>query len=236
VQWGGLVAVGRGVQVCCSAVAALVGSSTRATNSRERRTKGSGSTISREMDEELRDAARGGDVSGMERLIGEGANPNAGEGTNTLSPLQWAAAHGHLAAIAVLLKAGAHVDGIGAYQWTPLMNAAMNGHTAAMDALIAAGADVHLARKYGYTALHYASAWGHVDAALALLEAGAKADVRNDEGERPIDVVRDRRDRLCDVVCEHRRLRHVVHCRRVVRRFAPSQATRPTKPPCERCC
>jgi len=180
--------------VRCSAVAAVLGSSTRAANRRKRRTKGSSSTMSREIDGKLCDAAKRCDVGEMERLIAAGAYPNAFEGTYTLSPLQQAAMQGHVAAIAALLKAGAHVDGTDSSGTTPLMLAAYNGHTAAIDALIGAGADVHRANKDGDTALHYASAWGQLDATRVLLEAGAKAEVRNNEGKRPIDVVRGRRD------------------------------------------
>jgi len=118
-----------------------------------------------------------------------------------------------------------------------LRDAAGGGNVGEIERLIAAGADVHRADKDGDTALHAASRNGHVDAARVLLEAGAKTDVRNKWGKRPIDVVRDRRDRdrSLDVVCEHRRSRHGVRCGRVVRRFAPPPATRPTKPPFASC-
>jgi len=198
------------VQVRCSAVAAELGSSTRTTNSRKRRTKGLNSTLPRGMDLKLCDAATCGNVGEVERLIAAGADPNAFEGSSGWTPLIEAAENGHVAAIATLLKAGAHVDGADSYGWTPLMRAAMFGRTAAIDALIAAGADVHRANTLGDTALHRASMNGKVDAARVLLEAGAKADVRNKDGlflgKRPIDVVRDRRDRdrSFDVVCEHR--------------------------------
>jgi len=194
--------------------------------------------MSREMDEKLVDAADRGDVGEMERLIAAGANPNAFEGTSSDTPLQQAAWKGHVAAIAALLKAGAHVDGATSEGYTPLMRAAWKGHTAAIDALIAAGADVNRANKNGDTALHRASSNGRLDAVRVLLEAGAKADVLNKKGEQPIDMVRDRRDhnRSFDVVCERYRSRHAICCRRVVCRFALVWVwTRPTKPPSARC-
>jgi len=200
------------LQRCCGGA----GFGCAATNSRKRRAKGSKSTMSREIDGKLRGAATRGDVIEMERLIAEGANPNAL--VDDWTPLQRAADKGHVAAMAALLKAGAHVDGADSRGWTPLMLAAHNGHIAAMDALIAAGADVHLARNDGDTALHEASANGRLKAARVLLEAGAGADVRNNKGSRPIDVVRDRcdDDHSLDVVCEHHRSRHGVRCHGVV--------------------
>jgi ankyrin repeat protein len=140
--------------------------------------------------EKLRNAAKEGHVAEIERQIAAGADPNAFEGSTSATPLQWAAAGGHVAAMAVLLKAGAYVDGASSGGWTALMLAADYGHTAAIDALVAAGADVNRANNIGNTALHQASAYGQLDAARVLLEAGAKTDVRNKKGERPIDVVR----------------------------------------------
>jgi uncharacterized protein len=185
---------------------------------------------------ELCEAAGHGDVDEIDKLIMAGANPNAFEGTGSFTPLQRASREGHAAAIAALREAGANVNGANGQGISPLMFAAANGQTAAIDALIAAGADVHRANIDGDTALHWASAWGRVDATRVLLEAGAKLDVRNYEGKRPIEVVRDRRDRSrsFDVVCEHRRSRHGVRCRRGMCRSA-SGTTRPTKPPCARC-
>jgi uncharacterized protein len=184
----------------------------------------------------LREAAGRGDVAEIERQIAAGADPNAlvkdmfGFGHST--PLQWAAQKGHVAAMAVLLKAGARVDGTNREGYTPLMLAAWSGQTAAIDVLVAVSADVHRADKDGNSALHLASMYGHLDAARVLLEAGAKADVRNKKGERPIDVVRAplaRSLRLHNCVTPLRR-------RVAMRRFASRVLrTNPTRPPCVRC-
>jgi len=159
--------------------------------------------MSREIDRQLCYSAEHGNVGEIERLIAAGANPNAFDGTSDRTPLQRAAENGHVAAIAALQKAGAHVDGASRISKTPLMLAALDNRTIAIEALIAAGADVHRCDLFtGNTALHLASAKGNLDAARVLLEAGAKADVLNEAGERPIDMVRGRRDRdrSCDVV------------------------------------
>jgi hypothetical protein len=137
----------------------------------------------------LCDAAKSGDVAEIQRQIAEGADPNAFEGTDRLTPLQRAVLNGHFAAIAALLKAGARVDGADSSGRVPLMLAAWKGHTAAIDALVAAGADVNRADKDGDTALHRALWWGQLDAARVLLEAGARTDVRNKDGVLPIDKV-----------------------------------------------
>jgi uncharacterized protein len=140
-------------------------------------------------DERLVDAAESGDVAEIERQIAAGANPNAFEETGDYTPLQRAAEYGHLAAIAALLKAGAHVEGVNSAGFTPLMYASC-GRAAAIDALVAAGADVNHTSTSGDSALHWALMCGHLDAARALLEAGVRTDVRNENGEQPFDVVR----------------------------------------------
>jgi ankyrin repeat protein len=162
----------------------------------------------------LRDVAQRGDVAEIERQIAAGADPNAFEGTSGWTPLQRAAQGGHVAAIAALLMAGAHVDGVDSGGRTPLMYATEHGHAAAIDALVAAGADVHRANHNGNTALHWASRSSQPDAARILLEAGTRTDARNKSGKRPIDVVRDLTRSLarCGCVIMSRRCAAVLPC------------------------
>jgi ankyrin repeat protein len=143
-----------------------------------------------EVNRRLCDASRDGDVAGIAAALLAGADPNAYEGTDAWTPLQWAAHNGHVAAIAALLAAGARLDGVNSFGNTPLMYTAIYGHTAAMGALLSAGADVNHTDKGGETALHRASSYGHLDAARLLVDAGARMDVRNLYGQRPVDVVR----------------------------------------------
>jgi hypothetical protein len=183
-----------------------------------------------EVNWELCDAAESGDVADIERLIAAGADPNAADVEST--PLQAAAANGHIAAIAALLAVGARVNGAGRSGSTPLLLAASCGHAAAVTALLAAGADVHRADSRIFTALHWASREGHFDAARVLLEAGARTDVRNKYGERPIDVV------SCVAYTKWLRafaiLLHVARCRVALCRRAVGPVTSPMRPPCVR--
>jgi len=177
--------------VRCSAVAAVVGSSTRAAKKRKRRKKGSKTTMSHQVDDELCEASARGDVGEIELLVAAGADPNAFEGTDQMTPLQTAALNGHVAAIAVLLKAGAHVDGERHDTYTALMLASWGGHAASARSLLAVGANVHHVEiNCGFTTLHFAAANGYVDIVLALLDAGARVDVQDKAGQRPIEMVR----------------------------------------------
>jgi ankyrin repeat protein len=143
-----------------------------------------------ELDERLWRAAKDADVAGIAAALLAGVDPDAFEGSQVWTPLQWAAYNGHVAAIAALLAAGARVDGTDCHGTTPLMLAASHSRTVAIDALLAAGADIQHANKVGFTALHHASMWGHLDAARVLVDAGARTDAVTIDGNRPIDMVR----------------------------------------------
>jgi catechol 2,3-dioxygenase-like lactoylglutathione lyase family enzyme len=62
---------------------------------------------------ELHDAAKRGQLDVVQRLLAEGADPNAREPGDNTYPLHWAAAHGHLEVARALLDAGGDVHGIG---------------------------------------------------------------------------------------------------------------------------
>jgi hypothetical protein len=146
------------------------------------------SVMASDLSRRLCDAAEEGDVEGIAAALLAGADPNAL--VNDWTPLQRAAHNGHVAAIAALLAAGAHVDGASRSGKAPLMFAAIYGQTTAVAALLAAGANVNHANKGGsYTVLHWTARSGRVDAARLLLDAGARTEVRSKYGKRPIDVV-----------------------------------------------
>jgi ankyrin repeat protein len=140
-----------------------------------------------DLDRQLVDAVWRGDEPEIGSSIAAGANPNAL--VRNWTPLQRAAANGHVAAIVALLAAGARLNDADAHGISPLIHAVQWGHTAAMAALLAAGADVHRAATNGVTALHWASRHGHLEIARGLVAAGARTDVRNKDGKRPGDEV-----------------------------------------------
>jgi len=161
--------------------------------------------MSRKIDDELCDAAEKGDVAEIERLVAAGANPNAvrHDFEDEYYPIERAAVNGHIAAIAALLKAGAHVDRENSYMTTALMLAAWYARTDSVVALIDAGADVNHVNNNGETALHYSTINGHVGATRVLLEAGAEIEVSDTWGGRPSNRVRCWRGWSCVRVRVH---------------------------------
>jgi ankyrin repeat protein len=136
--------------------------------------------------ERLAAAARRGDVPAMEAASGAGADVNAFEGgyggEHGRTPLMEAAAGGSVAAIDVLLRAGARpraTDGLGS---TAVIAAASANRADAIAALVAGGASVNQADHCNCTPLHAAAVKGAVDAVRALVALGADKHVRTTGG------------------------------------------------------
>eukprot|EP01045_Picozoa_sp_COSAG04_P010097 COSAG04_NODE_608_length_12095_cov_54.626709_10_plen_499_part_00 len=117
------------------------------------------------LDGQLWEAAREGDAPAIERLVGEGASPDAKS-----KALYKAAEGGHTAAVMALLRLGADPN-------------ATDGWTALVAALLQGGAAVDAAGSMsGETALMRAAESGHCRSARLLLEAGADAALRRTAG------------------------------------------------------
>ena len=125
-------------------------------------------------------------------------------GLRRRSPLDAAAAAGHVGRLSTLLKLlparGAGTDATG---MTALHYAARGGHAPAVEVLLAARRDaralnaaegayfhVDVRDLSGLTPLHYASVRGHEHVARALLAAGADTRVRCNFGFLPSDLAR----------------------------------------------
>lgn len=84
---------------------------------------------------------------------------------------------------AVLLAAGAAVDGLDRTGQTALFYAAMNGNVPMIEALLRAGANVNARSDSGGTALMEAASNGQPEAVRALLAAGADAKLKDGNGD-----------------------------------------------------
>lgn len=126
------------------------------------------------------DAAMRGDTAMVRSLIRRRVNVNAPQGDGTTA-LHWAAGHGDLAELKLLLSAGARIDaGTRNGNYTPLHFASREGRAAAIKALLKAGANVNATTTTGgATALHFAAGVGDSDAVVALLDAHGAVDARD---------------------------------------------------------
>ena len=105
-------------------------------------------------------AALQGSTELCEQLIAKGADVNKPGWT----PLHYAATHGHLTVMTLLLDHDAYIDAESPNSTTPLMMAAQYGTAAAVKLLLDAGADPLLKNKQGLTALNFAQRGGRPDA------------------------------------------------------------------------
>jgi ankyrin repeat protein len=136
---------------------------------------------------QLWDAAKGGDLAAVLRLLAAGADPNAsvavgtGPGSRVIqaTALVVAAVAGRLEAARLLLEGGADpslADGDGG---TPLIAAADEGHLEVLRLLLARGAAVDaLHPDTSATAFHHACETNHPECAEALARAGCDVGIK----------------------------------------------------------
>ncbi|XP_043215690.1 ankyrin repeat domain-containing protein 39-like [Amphibalanus amphitrite] len=134
-------------------------------------------------------AALEGDTARLERLLRSGV-PADRPDRSGYTALHYAARAGQLAAVDLLLAAGAAPDTPTGGGATALQRAAGAGRLAVIRRLTAAGASLTARDQRGQTALHRAAEAQKTDACRLLLQMEpALADVRDDRGRRPADLV-----------------------------------------------
>lgn len=126
-------------------------------------------------------AVRANDLTAAQRLLREGANPDAANRYG-VTPLSLAAENASAPMTQALLKAGAHpTDAI-------LMTAARTGNAEIVTMLLARGANANARESsLGETALMWAAAENHPEAVRALIEHGADPNARSDKLVYPKD-------------------------------------------------
>lgn len=122
----------------------------------------------------LIDAANGGDVEHVKRLLAEGVPVDVADSSGDTA-LHHAASNGDVRLIKILLEAGAPIEAEGCADWTPLLTAANRGEIKAVRRLFQAGANVHAGKD---DVLCYACEnKNSLELVGLLLEAGATVNV-----------------------------------------------------------
>ena len=94
----------------------------------------------------INDAVMLGNISQVEKLLADGANPNEQiPGLGSL--LYYSIATGNVEIVKILVNAKADINAVGANGYTPLMMAVVTGHIEIVKILLDAGADISIKNK-----------------------------------------------------------------------------------------
>lgn len=145
-------------------------------------------------------AVRRGDVLLVQYLVQQGADLHCRDARG-ITAIHQSAAYQHLEVLHQLIAAGADINLSCELGRTPLMMSASTCHHWKRDeqclpctrALIDSGADLAKADRWGFTALHLCAYDGHSKTAQMLLDAGAALNLKNQNGDRPLEIAVTRR-------------------------------------------
>ncbi len=129
----------------------------------------------------LHAAAARDDVRAIDKLLSEGAEIDARDGTGA-TPLLVATHGNKIEAAGALIEAGANVNAKDNIEDSPYLYAGARGHLEILKLAIAHGADLKSINRYGGTALIPASERGHVETVRTLIAAGVDVDHVNKLG------------------------------------------------------
>ena len=174
----------------------------------------------RALERALAAAARRGDLPEAERLLAQGASPDAADEKGPA--LVHAAQFGHAQVLELLRDAGAQrLEARNELGYTALCIASVNGQERCVAALLEWGADADAAGGSGNTALHIAARKGELGCARLLVNAGADRAARNHEGCTALDVAQPSKGPMADLVRDPRQPRSGAEQVRRQRRAQP---------------
>ena len=140
----------------------------------------------------LLEAVRTDDAKTLQRLLAEGADPNAVTGNRfrMKALVTLAAEHGSASVLQVLLEAGAEHSPVTGFDWTPLRAAICEGQTEVVSVLLANGVELNPPNKRGSMLSEAVDATRHhpSPAAMHTLELLLQAGATVRAGDRPAIV------------------------------------------------
>ncbi|XP_023933463.1 ankyrin repeat, SAM and basic leucine zipper domain-containing protein 1 [Lingula anatina] len=142
-------------------------------------------------------AAEVGDIEKLQRLLTAGQCDINVQGFAGMTPLHWAADHGHTQCVQLLLQHGADTM---IQDWggsSPLHWAAGNGRTQCVQLLLEHGADASIEDWEERTPLHLAAEHGHTQCVQLLLQHGADTSIQDCDEMTPLYYAAVRRHTQC---------------------------------------
>ncbi len=135
---------------------------------------------------EIHDAAKNGDWQKLATLIKKNPDLVFNKDNDGETPLNWAAANGHLDAVGVLLAYTSDVNSTNIDGQTPLFAAANYDQTNEVPLLLANKSKINAKDKYGATPLHWAAQQNYTDMVKLLLTNKADINAKDNNGETPL--------------------------------------------------
>ena len=133
-------------------------------------------------DMQLVAAAREGDVTQIEALLQQGANPNSTDARG-FTPLMLAAYYGHIDVLVALKNSGTNLCAIDQKGSNAMMGAAFRGHTSVVNWMLQhSNCDINHTNYAGQTTLMMAALFGREDIIDILLNKGADSALRDAMG------------------------------------------------------
>ncbi|CAI0461175.1 unnamed protein product [Linum tenue] len=133
-------------------------------------------------------AARSGDLTALQLLLG--SNPLAvnTRDKHSRTPLHLAAWAGHAQVVSYLCKHKADVGAAAMDDMGAIHFAAQKGHLEAVRSLVQSGASIKAFTRKGLTPLHYAVQGSHLELVKYLIKKGADLNVKTKAGRTPLDI------------------------------------------------
>ncbi|WP_264686029.1 MULTISPECIES: ankyrin repeat domain-containing protein [unclassified Wolbachia] len=140
-----------------------------------------------ELDQELLDAVKVGDMSKVRDSVNRGANVNT-EDRDGNTPARNAVLKGHFGIFKYLVENGVSLEGKDHRCRPSICDASYSGNLDILKYLIGKGVDINESDNNGWTPLHFAAWRGYLEVANFLIEKGANINVENIFGRKPIHV------------------------------------------------
>eukprot|EP00944_MAST-04C_sp_MAST-4C-sp1_P009449 g9449.t1 len=156
-------------------------------------------------EEKLYDAARTDHVAVVEKILTEnaGMKPDTYKDKNGWTALCWAAHHGKVEEVKLLVKHGANVNHASSNKrMSPLMLASSMGEIHTVNTIIELGGDVNAVSAMLATPLIYATSTRNHEVMKILLRNGADKDVKIVSGKTALDIAKSKHDAIAMKILE----------------------------------
>lgn len=154
---------------------------------------------------------------GIQKLLAQGHDANETSGRYQSTALHYAAHHGSINSVKLLLAGGAKIDRVDQRGLTPLLIALKKEKFSVIKYLILKGASLNVRYPDGRAVLHYVCTLGLIDVLLLLISKGADLNCRTTKQMRTaLHLAAIRNNKItCELLSRHGALMDLVDARAI---------------------